>query len=86
MTSEGYALPQSGYPQLYGRLPGNNSSNEEYEYSNIDDENLCFIRFYKTQHYQDPTPYSFGGIRKPRTYLQERSIKVFGKCCWRVFT
>ena len=84
MTTEAYALQQSEHPQMFGRLPRNNSNIEEY--SNIDDENLCFIRFYKTQHYQDPTPYSFGGIRKPRSYLQEKSIKVFGKCCWRVFT
>ena len=80
MNIEGYTLDTSG------GFRGNSSNNEEYRYSNIDEEDFCLIRFYKIQHYQDPTPYSFDGIKKPWTSLQERSIKVFGRCCWRVFT
>ena len=52
----------------------------------IDDDEFCMIRFYKVKQYDDPTPYSHEGTGKPRAYLKEKSIKVFGKCCWRIFT
>ena len=54
--------------------------------TNIDDDDFCRIRFYKVKHFDDPTPYSYEGKGRRRAYLKEKSIKVFGKCCWRVYT
>lgn len=51
----------------------------------IDDDDFCMIRFYKVKHFDDPTPYSHDGNGKRRSYLKEKSIKVIGECCWRVF-
>ena len=79
-------LPQNREPRWSGRLLRNSEyeNGKDLTFDEMEDD-LCVIRFYKRQHYQDPTPYSFDGIKKPRAMLKEKSIRVFGDCCWRVF-
>ena len=76
-------------PTIYHEISGNRwlrGDIEQEDGFNFDwEDDACLIRFYKVQYYGDPTPYEFDGIQKPFGFLKEKSIKVFGKCCWKVF-
>ena len=65
-------------------LRGDGSSDNDWDaLRNVDNSEFCSIKFYKMQYARGDSKEFFPPGKNP-VALRERSIRTFGKCCWKV--